>query len=126
MVATFHTMNPMAELSMSTSPVTSHSRPPVLRKAKSYVAQSAEESSSHSPRQSRGINPQQVQIFHDPVTLCLNVYAKPKGTANIPCKFYKNDACTAGKPILSIFIFLTFISMGFPYQSDNLSKVLFH
>lgn len=57
MVATFHTLNPMAELSMSTSSVTSHSRPPILRKAKSYVTHSAEESSGQSPRQSRGIYP---------------------------------------------------------------------
>ncbi|KAG2188405.1 hypothetical protein INT44_001158 [Umbelopsis vinacea] len=71
MVATFHTMNPMAELSIPSSPVTPHSRTPILRKARSYAPQSTEESLNHSPRQSRG-------------------------TANIPCKFYRNDACTAG------------------------------
>ncbi|KAI8583064.1 hypothetical protein K450DRAFT_224039 [Umbelopsis ramanniana AG] len=71
MVATYHTINPMAELSISSSPVTSQARTPILRKAKSYAIQSTEESLDHSPRQSRG-------------------------TANIPCKFYRNDACTAG------------------------------
>lgn len=115
MVATFHTMNPMAELSMSTSQVTSHSRPPILRKAKSYVTQSAEESSSHSPRQSRGINPQQVKIFHDPVTLCLNVYENLQEQQTYHVNFIRTMLAQQVTNSFHIH-FLNFIHMEFPYK----------
>ncbi|KAH8556576.1 hypothetical protein BGW37DRAFT_515484 [Umbelopsis sp. PMI_123] len=71
MATAFHATSTMAELSMSTSPISDHSRPPMLRKPKLFATQSTEHLSNHSPRQGRG-------------------------TANIPCKFFKNDACTAG------------------------------
>ncbi|KAJ2962074.1 hypothetical protein NQZ79_g2724 [Umbelopsis isabellina] len=73
MTATFHSTASMGTLLMNSPPIASRPTPPILRKAKSYAAQSSDSILIGSPKSNRA-----------------------SGTSNIPCKFYKNAACTAG------------------------------
>ncbi|CAM0135267.1 unnamed protein product [Umbelopsis sp. WA50703] len=71
MTATFHSAASISNLQMNSPPIATRPTPPVLRKTKSYAAQSSDSILIGSPKANRG-------------------------TSNIPCKFYKNSACTAG------------------------------